>query len=62
MKCILFVDDSDTPATYHYNKWAKDKQLAKDVIVHSHVIQPYNITAGRIIIIVFFDEKIHPDW
>lgn len=45
-----------------YNAWAKDKTLGKDVIVHSHIVQPMENFCGELIILVFFDEHIHPAW
>ncbi len=62
MKCLEFTDRlSGLKTIQAYNEWAKNKILAKDVIIHSHLAT--NIDgAPYIIILVFFDERIHPDW
>lgn len=62
MKCLSFIDTNASRAVSDYNEWAKNKVLAKDVIVHSHMIQPSDNSYGRVIILVFFDERMHPDW
>lgn len=63
MRCIAFVG-TGLQAVDAYNKWAKGKWLAKDVIVHSHALQHQVATHGPegILILVFFDESVHPEW
>ena len=62
MKCLYFVGNRAAKTVDAYNKWAANKTLARDVIVHSHVIQPSAVCSGAVTILVFFDERMHPDW
>ena len=62
MKCLMFCDPSLAANTVaQYNNWAQNKVLAKDVIVHSHVANDVH-GVSALIIVVFFDERMHPDW
>jgi hypothetical protein len=62
LKCLMFHDSIDTSAVDDYNTWAKNKVLAKDVIVHSHQIWSEKNDTRWTTILVFFDERMHPDW
>ena len=62
MKCTRFVDDNSGGAIDKYNHWAKDKPLAKDVIVHTHAVRSKESDNGLLIIVVFWDEVMHPSW
>jgi len=45
-----------------YNSWAKNKVLAKDVIIHTHAMIGASNVPSQLMIMVFFDERIHPEW
>lgn len=47
-----------------FNEWAKGKMLTKDVIIHTHItaLQMHDVPAVGVLIVVFFDEAIHPSW
>ena len=62
MKCVVFYYEDPQDAAVRYNEWAKDKQLAKDVIVHTHATRAPEEDIADLMIVVFFDEKIHPSW
>jgi hypothetical protein len=58
----MFIDTTLVSAVSQYNRWAADKPLAKDVIIHTHPVHDDKLSIGKLIIVVFFDEKMHPDW
>ncbi len=63
MRCLTFIGGNPLEVAAMYNKWAKDKSLAKDVIIHSHIVPPSEGEfAGTLAILVFFDEQLHPSW
>jgi hypothetical protein len=55
MKCKVFnwVD---------FNEWAAGKPLARDVIIKTHVWRTRDRVYPEIVVVVIYDEKIHPDW
>jgi hypothetical protein len=58
MKCKIFYDEAFV-AQDLFNKWAKGKALAKDVIIHTQVterIESCETTSPRLLIIVFHPE------
>ena len=62
MKALYFCSLLATETIDAYNRWAKNKILAKDVIVHTHFSPVIGNAGGYLAIIVFFDERIHTDW
>ena len=62
MKCKVFAGFSNDDVVAGYNDWAKDKMLTKDVIVHTHFTYCQEHKCVQFIIVVFFDETIHPSW
>lgn len=61
MYMLSFDNYSGGSTEGNFNTWAKDKSLAKDVIIHTHVFSEKD-GATKAIVIVFFDEKYHPSW
>lgn len=62
MRCLLFTDVDFAKAVDLYNKWAENKVLARDVIIHSHTQPKHPYDQGGLCILVFFDERIHTEW
>lgn len=62
MRCRVFIDEAKDTAQDQYSEWAEGTVLSKDVIIHSHVIPPSVGSFGRLVIVVFYDERIHPTW
>jgi len=62
MKCIVFNQIGVTPAEIQYNNWAKNQTLTKDMIIHTHYAPETGTCYGSLIIVVFYDERIHPTW
>lgn len=62
MKCLIFAGENPLRVVDTYNRWAKGKGLGKDVIIHSHVVSGVLDDPSTIVILVFFDEKLHDDW
>jgi hypothetical protein len=62
MKCIIFYDTSAEHAGVQFNKWAAGKPLAKDMIIHTHATRVNDEDVSDFIIMVFWDEKMHPNW
>lgn len=62
MKCLIFYGSHPSEAGSDYNEWAKNKPLAKDVIIHTHTTRTPEEGCGNLMIVVFFDEKIHLSW
>jgi len=63
MKCVAFMGQG-WAAVRDYNNWAQGKPLTKDVVIRTHeLIHPSeSIIPDGILILVFFDEAIHPSW
>lgn len=63
MQCKVFAG-LIPDAVEQYNEWAEGKWLAKDVIVHTHAApaSPDGKVRPALMIAVFFDEKVHPEW
>lgn len=62
MRCLIFAGETALKTVDAFNSWARDKALFKDVIVHSHIVQPGIDLDGALVILVFFDENLHPSW
>jgi len=58
----MFCGGAVFETVYEYNEWAKNKTLARDVIVHSHITPTTDADNPILVILVFFDERMHPDW
>lgn len=62
MKCIIFEDMCDCSAATIFNDWAKDKEISRDVIIHTHYTNNVNTCEIDLHIVVFFDQQKHPTW
>lgn len=63
MRCLIFMGMAAVHTVDAYNRWAKGKGISKDVIVHSHVVQSgSDFDPSTIVILVFFDERLHENW
>jgi hypothetical protein len=62
MKVFYFCDETALKTTDAYNKWAQNKVLAKDVIIHTHITPDSADYPPTLAIVVFFDERMHPEW
>lgn len=62
MKCLLFAGITVFGTVDAYNNWAKDKALHKDVIIHTHYLPRTTNSQESMLIVVFFDENLHPSW
>lgn len=62
MKALYFAGDDASTTVNLYNRWAKGKPLTRDVIMHTLIVQPNNNYVGGLLIIVYFDETLHPQW
>jgi len=62
LRCVIFTSVKSAGAAVDlYNKWAEGKPLTKDVIVRTHTSVDFN-GEPAFIIVVFFDEQLHPAW
>ena len=62
MRCLIFAGETALKTVDAYNGWAKDKAIGRDVIIHSHIVQPGIDLDGALVILVFFDENLHTSW
>lgn len=62
MICLMFSGVTAYNCIDAYNKWARGKPLARDVIIHTLVLQPHGEFGGSLVIAVYFDEVQHPEW
>jgi hypothetical protein len=62
MRVIYFCYDTADKTLAAYNKWAEGKPLTRDVIIHTHTVLAEKAGIGTLIIMCFFDEKLHPSW
>jgi len=60
LRCKVFYG-ARNEAKEAFNKWAKGKALAKDVIIHTHVtVEPYKkAEIPWLVIVVFYPEGSH---
>ena len=62
MRCIFFSETTVPKAVDLYNKWAAGKPLTRDVLVHEFICYVADQEEGGVCIMVYFDEKLHPNW
>ena len=62
MQCKAFIGNLPSETLADYNAWAKNKVIARDVIIHSHVVKSELTDNQTVLILVFFDERMHQDW